>query len=258
MKKEFLYTVRMLTLVFIKITGNLMRRLALFIVASLCYLYVYSSNKSPIGLSVEVSSKYMWRGIEYGTAPTIFPMISFNKAGFSVFGMGAYAFNGSHQEVDLGVSYSYKGFTLGISDYYYPSAVGENDKYFNFNNKTTNHSVEAYLNVMPFRFPLWMTVSTYIFGNDKRLDGRQAYSSYIELGYNHNFNEKNILSIAAGANMNKSFYTSYKGKANVVNVALKYTYNIQIKTFTLPLSASYIINPYREKSFFTFSASFSL
>ena len=48
----------------------------------------------------------MWRGIEYGTAPTVFPMIGYNTHGFSAFAMGGYAIDGSHQEVDLGVSYT--------------------------------------------------------------------------------------------------------------------------------------------------------
>ena len=85
--------------------------------------------KSPFSASLELSTKYMWRGIEYGTAPTVFPMIGYGYKGFNAFAMGAYAFNGSHQEVDLGVSYTASEFTVGVSDYYYPSAVGEKDSY---------------------------------------------------------------------------------------------------------------------------------
>lgn len=227
----------------------------LFIAFFVCIFSIY--GKSPVNLSLEFSSKYMWRGIEYGTAPTLFPMISFNKAGFNVFAMGAYAFDGSHQEVDLGVSYTYKGFTLGVSDYYYPSAVGENDRYFDFNNKTTGHYVESYLTMMPFEFPLWLTLSTYVYGADKKANGKQAFSSYIEAGYSHYFNDDNILSAVIGANLNRSFYTDYEDGFNVVNVMLKYIRNLKIRSFTLPVSAAYIINPYREKSYFTFSAFFN-
>lgn len=217
--------------------------------------FVYSQNKnnSPIDLSLEISSKYMWRGIEYGTAPTIFPTIAFSKGGFSIFGTGAYAFDGSHQEIDLGINYSYNGFTIGISDYFYPSAVGDYDKYFNFNNKTTGHLLEGYLTIAPFKVPIWLTASTFFYGADKNNNDEQAYSSYLEVGYDHYFNEKDILTVTVGANLNKSFYTDYEGNFNIVNVIIKYTRNLQIKNFTLPVSASYIINPYKEKSFFTFS-----
>lgn len=30
-------------------------------------------KESPFSASLELSTKYMWRGIEYGTAPTVFP-----------------------------------------------------------------------------------------------------------------------------------------------------------------------------------------
>ena len=230
----------------------MIRRTILSIIAF--FPMVSNAESKILNLSLELSSKYMWRGMEYGTSPTLFPMLSFNKAGFNIFGMGAYALDGSHQEVDLGVSYTYKGFTIGVSDYYYPSAVGENDKYFDFNNRTTKHYVEGYLTMMPFKYPLWFTVSTYIYGCDKDLNGEQAYSSYIETGYSHYFNDDNILSAAIGANLNKSIYTDYEGGFNVVNVMLKYTYNLNLNKFCLPLSASYIINPYREKGCFTFSA----
>ena len=61
-------------------------------------------KESPFSASLELSTKYLWRGIEYGTAPTVFPMIGYNTPGFNVFAMGGYAIDGSHQEVDLGVS----------------------------------------------------------------------------------------------------------------------------------------------------------
>lgn len=82
-------------------------------------------KESPFSASLELSTKYMWRGIEYGTAPTVFPMISYNTHGFNAFAMGGYAIDGSHQEVDLGVSYTASEFTVGVSDYYYPSSVGK-------------------------------------------------------------------------------------------------------------------------------------
>ena len=80
-------------------------------------LFAKDSTKvaSPFSASLELSTKYMWRGIEYGTAPTVFPMIGYNTCGFNAFAMGAYAINGSHQEVDLGESYTVSESTIGVS-----------------------------------------------------------------------------------------------------------------------------------------------
>ena len=78
-----------------------------------------SLKESPFSASLELSTKYMWRGIEYGTAPTVFPMIGYNTHGFNAFAMGGYAIDGSHQQADPGVSSTATQFTVGVSDYSY-------------------------------------------------------------------------------------------------------------------------------------------
>lgn len=223
-------------------------------------LFANDSTKvaSPFLASLELTTKYMWRGIEYGTAPTVFPMIGYGYKGFNAFAMGAYAVNGSHQEVDLGVSYSNSGFTIGVSDYYYPSAVGEKDGYFKLSNRSTGHWVEAYATWSGDKFPLWVTLSTYVFGADKNEDGKQMYSSYAEVGYTYSFNDNNSLALCVGANLNKGFYTDCQSGFNVVNINAKYSTAFKFGSFRLPVSASYILNPYKNKSFFTLSLYFGI
>lgn len=240
-----------------------MNKFCILIVCLLAYADVMLANDStkvvsPFSASLELTTKYMWRGIEYGTAPTVFPMIGYCYKGFNAFAMGGYAVNGSHQEVDLGVSYTVSEFSIGVSDYYYPSAVGEKDGYFKLSNRNTGHWVEAYASWNGKKIPLWLTVSTYVFGADKNEDGKQVYSSYAELGYTHSFNDNNSLSLCVGANLNKSFYTGYQSGFNVVNVNAKYNTAFKFGKFRLPVSASYILNPYKNKSFFTMSLYFGI
>lgn len=213
---------------------------------------------SPFSASLELTTKYMWRGIEYGDAPTVFPMIGYGYKGFNAFAMGAYAVNGSHQEVDLGASYTTKEFAIGVSDYYYPSAVGEKDAYFKLSNRSTGHWVEAYAIWTGSKIPLWITLSTYVFGADKNECCKQMYSSYAELGYIYSFNEHNNLSLCVGANLNKGFYTDNKSGFSVVNINAKYSTAFIFGKFRLPVSASYILNPYKNKSFFTMSIYFGI
>lgn len=52
-------------------------------------------KKSPFGASVELTSKYLWRGQEYGEAPTIFPTLSYGIGGLSVYATGVYTFDNS-------------------------------------------------------------------------------------------------------------------------------------------------------------------
>lgn len=216
-----------------------------------------SHNNSPFSISLELSTKYIWRGIEYGDAPTSFAIINYEHKGLSAYAEGVYEFDGSHQEVDLSLAYTRKWLTASVNDYYYPSSVGEKDHYFKLSSRKTGHYLEGAIMIAPINFPLWFTVSTYFWGADKKPDGAQAYSSYVELGYRHAFNDDNSIILAIGGNLNKSFYTDYEHSFNVVNIMAKYATCFRFGKFILPVSASYILNPYRNKSFVTFSAYFN-
>lgn len=208
---------------------------------------------SPLEASLELSTKYVWRGIEYGTGAVTFAKISYQKRNFDAYLEGVYSTNGSHSEVDLGIGYTYKWLYIGLADYYYPSAVSNKDKYFNLANKSTGHYIEMYSILSPTKIPLQLTLSSYVFGADKNLNGRQAFSSYAELAYFYKFKDNNVLTLTLGSSLNKGFYTDYESGFNIVNVSLKYETNFTLGSFQLPVSASYIVNPYREKSYFTFS-----
>jgi hypothetical protein len=237
-------------------------KLSLFIVCILS-LKAFESRAqanegSPWYVSCELSSKYVWRGLEYGKSPTLFPSINYESGSFLAALSGAYAFDGSHQEVDVGLSYTIKEMvTLGLNDYYFPSAVGQNDSYFRFCHSDTGHNVEASATLTPTKLPMWLKLSCYVYGADKDSTGKQAYSTYAELGYQYVFKNEDKLSLALGANLNKGFYTDYEQGANVVNIMLKYESWFTFNKFRLPVSASYVLNPYRNKSYFTFSVYFS-
>lgn len=216
------------------------------------------NDSSPFSISLELTTKYVWRAIEYGDAPTTLAIINYEHKGFSAYAEGVYEFDGSHQEVDLGIAYNYKWLSAGINDYYYPSSVGEKDQYFKFSNKETGHYLEGVVTIAPERVPLWLTLSTYFWGADKKpSDGKNAYSSYAEVGYSYPFNNNNVVSLAVGTALNKSFYTDYEHGFNVVNITAKYTTSFKFGKFRLPVSSSYVLNPYRNKSYVTLSIYFN-
>lgn len=214
-------------------------------------------KESKFGLGLELSTKYIWRGQEYGTSPTMFPSLSYSNKGFSIGALGAYNFNDTHQELDLYVSYGFKGLSISVTDYYYPTAVGENDSYFTFN-KNTGHMLEGTISFEHERVPVWILASTFFAGADKNLEGKQAWSSYAEIGTHYDFLENNSISVAVGAALNKSFYNNFETGFSIVNIALKYTYNVEFNSgWILPLSTSYVINPQKEKSYLNVSAAIS-
>ena len=45
--------------------------------------------------TLELTTKYMWRGIEYGTAPVTYASINYSNGGLNAYALGGYAIDGS-------------------------------------------------------------------------------------------------------------------------------------------------------------------
>lgn len=219
-----------------------------------------NKHESNIHLGIDLQTKYIWRGMEMMTedaAPVVFPQINYQYKGLYAYVMGGYAINGKYSEVDLGFSYTYKWLTVGVNDYYYPTTVTPKDHYFNFKSRETGHWFEGVVTVAPENIPAYLTISNFFAGADKKGDGKQAYSTYAEIGGHYDFLNDHSLALAVGAAFNKSCYNGYEHDFSICNVELKYTYSLALKNITLPLSVAYIINPVYEKSHVNLTASFA-
>lgn len=241
-----------------------MKKIIIILVLSFVYtsLFAQETKKkiSHFHLGVDLQTKYIWRGMEMisqDAAPVVFPQINFQHSGFYAYVMGGYDINGKYSEVDLGGSYTYKWLTVGINNYYYPTTTTPEDQYFNFKSHSTGHWWEAVITIAPESIPAYLTVSNFFAGADKNWDGKQAYSTYAELGGHYDFLNDHRLGFAVGAAFNKSCYNGYNHNFGICNIELKYTYSLAMKKFTLPLSVAYIINPVYEKSHVNFIASFA-
>ena len=223
-------------------------------------------KESNFHLGLDFQSKYVWRGMEMiteGAAPVLFPGKNYSNKGFYVYVLGGYAVNGKYSELDFGISYTYKWFTLGINDYYYPTTTTPIDRYFNYKPHETGHWLEAVITISPEKIPLWLTVSNFFYGADKyqvtdeegNTKDKQAYSTYAELGTYYDFLHNHKISLALGAAFNKSCYNGYEKNFSICNIELKYLYNLTIKYFSLPLGAALIYNPVYNKAFVNFTAS---
>lgn len=220
---------------------------------------VGEKRKSNFHVGVDIQTKYVWRGMEMmpsDSAPVLFPQINYKNKGFYAYLMGATAINGMYSEVDMGVSYTYKWLTIGISDYYYPTLHSPRDRYFHFNGSETGHWLEGIITIAPEKIPVHLTISTFFYGADKDADSKQAYSTYAELGGYYGFLNDHQLSLTVGACFNRSCYNGYAGKFGVCNIDFRYTYNLSVKDYTWPLSVAYIVNPFYEKAHINFMASF--
>lgn len=241
-----------------------MKKIVLMMFVGLTFLSLQAQEsnkrKSNFHLGLDLQTKYVWRGMEMMTedaAPVVFPQINYQHSGLYAYVMGGYSFNGKYSEVDLGASYTYKWLTIGVNDYYYPTTTTSKDKYFNFKSDETGHWFEGVITIAPDKIPAYLTVSNFFAGADKKGNGKQAYSTYAEVGGHYDFLNDHRLTLAVGAAFNKSCYNGYEHNFSVCNIDLRYTYNLTLKNVALPLSVAYILNPDYEKSHVNFIASFS-
>jgi opacity protein-like surface antigen len=215
-------------------------------------------------------SHYMWRGIDMGGI-SIQPEAGISWKGLSLSAFGNAGFDKEDpQEIDLTLGYEKSlgkwGFNVGITDYW-SSGVDEEDRYFYYDNKKTPHQLEANLGFSCQYFSL--QAYTMFWGNDYKIDGDRAYSTYVELsvpfraggldwdvragitpmesaGYVTTHTEQG-LTHEVTLEDNHYFY----GEGFTCNVAsIRATKNLEYKNLRLPVFAEIHTNPYLKKANF--------
>ena len=220
-------------------------------------------KESPVHLDIYLQTKYVWRGIEMiveKVSPVIFPSVNFQWEGLFIYAMGGYSLNGNYSELDLGISYTWKGLSIGLNDYFYPENYSAYDKYFT-GGKESKHWLEVCLSYTPKKAPIWITASNFFYSPtdvyvNEAGEEKKAYSTYLEVGLYYDFLQSNRISIAVGMTPYASWYNNYQEKFSVCNLDMKYTYTIHIKKneWELPLSAELVYNPIYEKPYFNLIA----
>lgn len=128
-------------------------------------------------VEADIVSQYMWRGSELGGV-SIQPTAEVKWQGLSLSAFGSVGLDKEDtKEIDLTLGYSRWGFNVGVTDYWF-SGIDEKNRYLHFEKKGA-HQVEANLG--------WtckygsIQAYTMVWGNDYKISGEQAYSTYIEL-----------------------------------------------------------------------------
>lgn len=208
-------------------------------------LTLIAQNKSGIDInaSVDLYSRYVWRGLLFTDAPSIQPSITVSKGGFSATVWGSYATSKNYAEVDLFLAYSTGNLTFGLSDYY-----TENERDLTLNDFTdwkqeeTVHLVETYISYqLPVKkFPMTITGSIFVYGADLDKKNNQNFSSYVELSYPFSLNDYD-LSLTLGGTPTSGYYSKDAGLVNLSFGAIR---TIKItETFSIPVNTSIVINP---------------
>ncbi len=206
---------------------------------------------SPFKVTADLVTHYVWRGSMATGSPTpnFQPTLAFTEGNFEIGVWGSTDFVGSYKEVDPYISLIVGQFKLAVTDYNWNF---DKANYFNYKNSETGHRIEG---TIGFTFtediPISIIWNTMFYGLDKKSDDstKQAYSTYIELGY-----LKGVFSFFFGFTPWAGYYNNYgvttfdplagKKTFSIVNIGASVIKALKINdTFSLPLKATLVINP---------------
>jgi len=208
---------------------------------------------SSIKATAELVSHYVWRGSMATGSPTpnIQPTLAYVRGNFEIGAWGSTDFAGSYKEFDPYISLTSGLFKLTLTDYNWNL---NRAKYFNYKKDETGHMLEGTVGFAGTKsFPISIGWNTMFYGFDKNANDstnvKQAYSTYIELGYT-----KGPAAFFFGFTPWASYYNNYGNTAfdptaskktfSVVNIGATLSRAIKITdSFSLPVRATLVINP---------------
>ena len=155
-------------------------------------------------------------------------------------------------------------FTIGMTDYYFPSdRAFSRDGYFNYKKETTGHTFEAMASFDGTEnFPISILFAMNVYGADGTDEnGDPYYAKYLELGYSHSIGATDI-SVFMGAALDdpkeEQGASGWYGNnsAGIINLGATVSKSLKISdSFSLPISTSLIFNPEAENIYIVFGIS---
>lgn len=222
-----------------------MRKIKLLAICAIA-LFSTMSVKAQFATGADIVSSYVWRGIPQegsnGGTPNIQPYATFTTGALTLGSWGSGSFSGAVKEVDLYATYAISSkFALTLTDYYYNFASQPN--YFKYSGGT-GHVFEGTLAYTGSAFSA--SINTMFAGADKKANGDNALSTYVELGYQI----APVAKIFLGGSLGESATYGTTG-FGITNLGIKVSKSIAITDkFSLPVYAIVGANPYSKSTFF--------
>lgn len=188
-------------------------------------------------LGGDLVSNYIWRGIKYGEGVNVQPYLELSMGNFSLGAWGSADFNG-FGEMDFYSKYiSNFGLSLGITDYYYTGSDWGNKQSHAFE---VNAGYEIGI----------LSLAGNIILNEASGAGSIGGDMYYEVGLNFN---KWACFIGGG----NGWHTGDLGRDfEITNIGVKTWKELKFSdSFSIPISASAILNPNTEQFYVVLSIS---
>jgi len=199
---------------------------------------------------VLIQSRHVWRGSQLGKAFAIEPSLTLvcNRFSFNVW--AAVTPNNSYSEIDLIPSYTFNRFKLSLLNYYNP-VQGDVNRYLNFKEGKSRHSLELSLdNYSDEKVRLKWMIGTFLAGDRDKVTGKSLYSTYLEFRYPFTIW---LIDVEPFAGITP-FRGYYADRFAIINTGISFGKELDLKLpFKVPLSFSYISNPYTRKNYIIFS-----
>ncbi len=217
-------------------------------------LFVLPAAAQEFNLGADLMSRYVWRGTDFGDSFSIQPTLAFSQGGLEVGTWASYAVSPEAADVnehDLWIGYGIETasgtFGFGVTDYYFPNA---GIQFFDFSdNGEGAHWIEPYLSYTgPASFPVSLYAGYFVYNDPDN-------SLYLEASIPFKVDGVDLAFTTGASGGQSALYGT--DKFGIVQVALAASKSVKLtEQFALPLSVSYIVNPYMEKSYLVFGVSF--
>ncbi len=209
------------------------------------------------GVSGDIVSQYVWRGLRLHDHPSVQPDIHVEHGGFSAGVWSSWPLEGDVNEIDSYVSWSRDAtagaFGLTLTDYYYPYLQGDAGSFTNFGGvvdgeATGGHMLEIGAEFTPAALPLTFMVGWNAY-NDPDHALYAAVSS--EFSVPTLFDLDGAVGFLLGDSPNY-----YGADAGLTNFMVRATRSISLGAFEPHVSAAYTRNAFLNENYWVFALGF--
>jgi uncharacterized protein (TIGR02001 family) len=225
-----------------------------------------TAEEIAVNSGVDLYSRYIWRGLDIASTPSVQPALSVAYSGFELGAWAAYTLSNessASDEIDFWLGYTLElekgaSVTALATDYYFPNA---GIPFSNFNNYDAvkdsvpdpgAHTIELGLSFTG-PDPLPVTLSGYV-----NVYNDAGNNTYFQLDYPFKVGEVDLgifCGVAGGSKDNPDYYGA--SKAGVINVGVTANRDIAVSDrFSVPLTVSLIVNPKVDISYLVVGMSF--
>lgn len=253
-----------------------MKKLFALALAAITFMPVSAQDKVTATASADLVTRYMWRGIDMAGV-SIQPELNLAWQGLSldIEGSNPLEKDGGVQDLNVTLGYSLYGFNIGVTDYW-TADIDPRNRYFYYGGETEcPHQLEANIGYTCKYGSL--QAYTMVYGNDYKIDGSRAYSTYIELSVPFKLGGLDW-DVRAGVTPFESAGTTYEevvttatgkrvtytrgdwmyGESFTCNLAsVRATKEFEFRKFKLPVYVELHTNPYLQRANLVFGIAIS-